>query len=129
MFAVEKISYSRFCDRKGKARQNFMSDDTKPWLFDWHRINKNQCWYSRFGTDIYLKSYNTIVAKYNTTTRIVSVLGYFSATTCQHVNKFIKLIDKIYGVDMVRYLYERSDRIAYIDYYDNTIIKWDKRLK
>lgn len=128
-YEIEKISYEKFCDAKARARKNFMDENVKPWLFDWKRINKNQCWYCCFGTNVYLRSYNTIVAKYNTKTGVVSVLNYFSATTCQHISKFIGLMDEIYGVDMIRYLYERSDRIAYIDNYDNVIIKWDKRLK
>lgn len=128
-YDIEKISYEKFCDRKATARTNFMSDDVQPWLFDWERINKNQCWYCRYGTYVYLRSYNTIVAKYNITTHVVSILGYFSATTCQHVNKFIRLMDEIYDVYIVRYLYERSDRIAYIDYCNNIICKWYKSLK
>lgn len=54
-----------------------------------------------------LKSYNTIVAAYLHELDRVLVLGNYSATTWQHVNKFIKSC----APWDVRYLCKRSDNL------------------
>ena len=41
-----------------------------------------------FSDFLILKSYSTIVAAYQFSTRILWVFGYYSATTAQHVAKF-----------------------------------------
>ena len=44
---------------------------------------------------IYLKSYNTLVAEYNTKTNKIKVYGWYSQTTARHINEFLEL----YGFD------------------------------
>jgi hypothetical protein len=56
-----------------------------------------------------LKSYNTIVALYNPYTDTVYVLGYWSATSCKHIAKWIEKLD----AQHVYYLYKRSDHTGY----------------
>ena len=56
-----------------------------------------------------LRSYNTIVALYNTYTDTVYVLGYWSSTTAQHIAKWIRRLD----AQHIYYLYHRSDHTGY----------------
>lgn len=41
------------------------------------------------GHTIYLKSYDTIVAEYNTNTKEMTVHGWYSNTTATHINAFL----------------------------------------
>ena len=129
-FDIEKIKYSSFKKGAEYGTKNFdYMRNCLPYDLKWNRINKYSCWYTRVGLIVYLKSYNTIVADYDITLKTIRVFSYYSATTCQHVTNFIRLMRDMYHVSTVLYLYERSDRIAFIDYDANTIYKWDKRLK
>lgn len=64
---------------------------------------------------IVLKSYNTFVAHYDIDNGIIYVYDYYSATTSQHISKFIKFCRENYCVCEVRYLYERSDKMIVWD--------------
>ena len=61
-----------------------------------------------FKQHVILRSYATIVAIYDKPTATLYVLGNYSSTTWQHVNKFIKSLP--YLIRVV-YLCERSDRV------------------
>lgn len=82
-----------------------------------HRLRNCTAWVeevadSETGEVYYrLRSYNTIVACLLDTLkgRTVFVFDYWSATTCQHISKFITE----YSVFRVCYLYHRSDRVVY----------------
>lgn len=56
-----------------------------------------------------LKSYNTYVAMIKVSTQRAYVFNYYSATTCQHVAKFLK----DYYANDVYYLYKRSDNTGF----------------
>ena len=43
------------------------------------------------GNTIQLRSFETIVAEYNTKEEIVNVFDWFSSTTAKHVNSFLEL--------------------------------------
>ena len=43
------------------------------------------------GNIIQLRSYETIVAEYNTKEDIVNVFNWFSSTTAKHINLFLEL--------------------------------------
>ena len=66
-----------------------------------------------------LKSYNTFVALYRTSSGTVFCFDYYSATTQQHFNKFIKWLEE-HGYLVMRktYLYKRSDRYIMISHKD-----------
>ncbi len=38
----------------------------------------------------YLRSYDTIVAEYNHTTKEITVYGWYSATTARHINAYLQ---------------------------------------
>lgn len=59
-----------------------------------------------------LKSYSTHVAFITYHTRKAYVFNYYSATTCQHISKFLK----DYGAKEVYYLYQRSDHTGYYNF-------------
>ena len=42
------------------------------------------------GNDVFLVSYNTIVAFYNRETKIAQVVGTFSPTTLRHIKEFLR---------------------------------------
>jgi len=47
------------------------------------------------GVDVFsLKSYNTIVATYNSVTGELKINGYYSSTTNKHLNSFLNYIGK-----------------------------------
>ena len=65
-----------------------------------------------FGFERYvslLRSYSTYVAMYDRFTDTVYVFDYYSATTSQHVAKFIRSTE----AKSVYYLYKRSDNTGY----------------
>lgn len=79
---------------------------------NYHRMYERRlftctAWYYDYGNVIILKSYNTYVAVYMKNISTLYVFDYYSATTSQHVSKFIKIVNPIY----VTYLYRRSDRV------------------
>ena len=43
------------------------------------------------GSTIQLRSFETIVAEYNTQEEIINVFDWFSSTTAKHVNSFLEL--------------------------------------
>lgn len=43
------------------------------------------------GSTIQLRSFETIVAEYNTQEEIVNVFDWFSSTTAKHINSFLEL--------------------------------------
>ena len=43
------------------------------------------------GNTIQLRSFETIVAEYNTKEEIVNVFDWFSMTTAKHINSFLEL--------------------------------------
>lgn len=53
-----------------------------------HRLRKCSAHYFRIGRIIWLRSYNTIVACYDTIDDVLYVYGRFSITTWQHIAKF-----------------------------------------
>ena len=64
------------------------------------------------GTYWALKSYNTIVAIYDTTTGTYYVFDSYSRTTIQHVHKFRKILERTFPKVTTCYLYKRKDRIV-----------------
>lgn len=58
---------------------------------------------------IILTSYNTRVAVLDLDNKVFYVLDYYSATTYQHIYKFIDLFKN--DIKTVVWLYERSDRV------------------
>ena len=66
-----------------------------------------------------LKSYNTFVALYKKSSGTVFCFDYYSATTQQHFNKFIKWLEENGELVMRKtYLYKRSDRYIEIAHKD-----------
>lgn len=64
-----------------------------------------------------LRSYNTFVAVYHYSTGTVICFDYYSATTQQHFNKFIKWLEENGQLVMRKtYLYKRSDRYIEISH-------------
>ena len=43
------------------------------------------------GSTIQLRSFETIVAEYNTQEEIINVFDWFSSTTAKHINSFLEL--------------------------------------
>ena len=68
---------------------------------------------------IILRSYSTIVAAYSCGSESVYVRDYYSATTVQHVTKFMRKISTNFDIARVAYLYKRSDNIV-VKYYRNS---------
>lgn len=65
-----------------------------------------------------LMSYATFVAYYDVETHTVVVFDSYSATTTQHVWKFIKTMNHEYVVTLIQFPYERKDHLIHIyDYY------------
>ena len=130
MYDVFKISYTNFKNWSENGRKIF---DEKikliPYDAEWKRIKYNSCYVVKVRDYVFLKSYDTIVAYYNTFTRDVRVYDYYSATTCQHVTKFKRLIEECgYDIATVSYLYERGDRIACVHNQFQCLTKWYKSL-
>lgn len=127
---IFKISYSYFKNTNETRRKIFDEIvELIPYNADWKRIKHNSCYVVKVRDYVFLKSYNTIVAYYNTFTRGIIIYDYYSPTTCQHISKFMRLIeDSGYDISTVSYLYERTDRIACIDKDFNYITKWYKSL-
>lgn len=66
-----------------------------------------------------LKSYNTFVALYKKSSGTVFCFDYYSVTTQQHFNKFIKWLEENGELVMRKtYLYKRSDRYIEVAYKD-----------
>ena len=74
---------------------------------------------------IILRSYSTIVAAYSCASGTVYVRDYYSATTVQHVTKFMQKISTDYDITRVAYLYKRSDNIV-IRHFRNSDIPYHK---
>lgn len=53
-----------------------------------NRVHKCQAWFKDYGAYVALKSYNTIVAIYDKSERILYSFGRYSMTTYQHIRKF-----------------------------------------
>ena len=53
-----------------------------------NRVHKCQAWFKDYGVYVALKSYNTIVAIYDKSERILYSFGRYSRTTYQHIRKF-----------------------------------------
>ena len=53
-----------------------------------NRVHKCQAWYEEIGNFIVLQSYDTIVAVYSKSERILYSFGRYSMTTYQHIRKF-----------------------------------------
>ncbi len=75
---------------------------------------------------IILRSYSTIVAAFSCVSGTVYVRDYYSATTVQHVTKFMQKISADFYIVRIAYLYKRSDNIAAI-YYRNSSVRYHKR--
>lgn len=127
---VQKISENRFNYFCEKARERFNRDCEKiPCDAKWQRIKYNSCYVVKVRDNVFLKSYNTIVAQYNIFTHNLKVYDYYSATTCQHVGKFERFISENgYDIFVKTFLYKRNDRIASIDYDFDCTTKWYKSL-
>lgn len=127
---VQKISENQFNYFCKKARKKFDKDcEQIPYDAKWHRIKYNSCYVVKVRDYVFLKSYNTIVAQYNTFTRNFKVYDYYSSTTCQHVSKFERFLNENgYDIAVKSYLYKRNDRIAFVDYDFEYITKWYKSL-
>ena len=86
-----------------KLYNNAMSLETQ--------LNYCTAWYktvtTKNGSYEILKSYSTIVALCSYRTGTLYVFDYYSATTSQHISKFIKYI----APSRIVYLYDRSDRV------------------
>lgn len=74
---------------------------------------------------IILRSYSTIVAAYSCASGTVYVRDYYSATTVQHVTKFMQKISTDFYIICVVYLYKRSDDIV-VRYYRNSDTPYHK---
>lgn len=124
---ISENEFNYFCE---KARERFNKDCEKiPYDAKWQRIKYNSCYVVKVRDYVFLKSYNTIVAQYNTFSRHLKIYDYYSATTCQHVSKFQRFLrENGYDILVKAYLYKRNDRIAGIDYDFEHIIKWYKSL-
>lgn len=125
-----KMSYNEFKDWCKTACEIFDEKvELIPYNANWKRIKYNSCYFVKVRDYVFLKSYNTIVAYYDTFSRDIKIYDYYSATTCQHVTKFMRLLNEYgYEIDTITYLYERSDRIACIDNQFQYITKWYKSL-
>lgn len=126
-----KMSYNEFRDFCKTAAKIFDERvDLIPDNAEWKRIKYNSCYFVKVQEYVFLKSYNTIVAYYDTFSRNIIIYGYYSSTTCHHVSKFMRLLNESgYEIDIITYLYERSDQIACIDNQFQYITKWYKSLK
>lgn len=94
-----------------------------------YRLNSCTAWYKRVTKGNYsytiLKSYNTIVALYSSRTGNLYVYNYYSATTSQHISKFIRNICP----SRVMYLYERSDKVIEVDYVTGKVTRSNKIIR
>ena len=127
IYKISENEFNYFCK---KARKSFNKDCEKiPYDAKWQRIKFNSCYVVKVRDYMFLKSYDTIVAQYNTFNRNLKVYDYYSATTCQHVSKFERFLNENgYHVSIKAFLYKRNDRIVYIDYDFQQITKWYKSL-
>lgn len=94
-----------------------------------YRLNTCTAWYKTIKQGNYnytiLKSYNTIVALYSSRTGNLYVYNYYSATTSQHVSKFIKKMCP----SRVMYLYERSDKVIEWDCVTHKVTRSNKFIR
>lgn len=74
---------------------------------------------------IILRSYSTIVAAYSCGSATVYVRDYYSATTAQHVTKFMRKISTDFDITRVVYLYKRSDNIL-VKYFRDSCPRYHK---
>lgn len=127
---INKIPENNFNTYCRNSRLVFLDNNLEiPFNTKWKRIKSNSCYVTYANNIIFLKSYNTIVAQYNTDYRALKVYDYYSATTCQHVGKFQRYLRECgYAIDYIVYLYKRSDRVACIDNENCSITKWYKSL-
>lgn len=63
---------------------------------------------------IILRSYDTIVAAYSLGSMTVYIRDYYSATTVQHISKFVARMRDEHVLECVVYLYHRSDNIVLV---------------
>ena len=94
------------------------------------RLDYCTAWIYENGDYSVLKSYNTIVAIFCRNNHVLIADGFYSKTTSKHIAKFRNTMDEWYGIDELVYLYERSDRIAHMDYRhgDTWFTKYSKKV-
>lgn len=77
-------------------------------ILEWKRLNYCNAWYTHTENYVVLKSYNTIVAFYDVSSRILyDILRYtygYTSTSSQHISKFRYLFDikKTVRIDEVK---------------------------